>query len=99
MTKTFVLVGAWRIHRSPGPKECQRGDDLGDCVSRQQARQAVVWGGGSAREMGANISAGGGPVKLNKSVWLQGTGPGGGEAGKSAAVERRLLVCWSLNLL
>lgn len=49
--------------------------------------------------MGAIISAGGGPVKLNKSVWFQGTGPGSGEAGKSAAVERRLLVCWSLNLL
>lgn len=57
----------------------------------------MVWGSGSTRKMGAIISARGGPGKLNKLVWLQGTGPGSGEVNKSAAVKRRLLVSWPLN--
>lgn len=38
-------------------------------------------------------------MKLNRLVWLQAPGPGSGEVGKVAAVRRRLLVPWPLNLI
>lgn len=69
-------------NRLPGSKVCVWRGDLGDCFSQYQARGA----GGSARESLGMISAGsnGGSVQLHKLVWLQGTGPGGREVGKSS---------------
>lgn len=69
----------------PGAKECLWRGDLETLSVSNRQEELVAEGDSSAGQIVGMGSSGseGGFVKLNKSVWLQETGPGGREVGQS----------------